>query len=612
MKAPNGWISHDLLIWNELDRRGFVTAGFTLDMPDLRHASEHALDGFYESVRQFLRTLEESTRAQIRWSVDSNYRDTLIAYKTVTDECCEPDSWAAIARNERFNRYWRAMQAGQLRREKLVLFLSKRIAVNPPAAASRDTLSAHYQRILTQYREAFDQHGRIIASLFEPHGGSVRSMSNDDLFRYYAIFFNPSYLRRDNYDPIGQFREEETIHQNCWHQGVQAGKAFGFFSDGFYHNMVILKRRPQRTRRGIFWALTSLPFLDYAITVSLYPQNIRREINKAEKSLERVRGDYLAERKHSLLTSKEVKEQRIKELAQGDAVPFLYDFVVHVWDGTEDGLISKTRQIEAAFGQMEDAQCWTSNVSSAATTKNIWYQSWPGWLWGAYTHHADSGLDEWLADVIPFSSTFTGHLDEAEALYDGSNRNLIGVRNFLSGTPQLAVLLGMTRAGKSAFMCDLLSQTDPYYDFTLIVEEGLSHGVWTQAQGATPIVIQPDGDLTLNYFDTQGAPLTNLQITTAAALAAKMAGHPADEDKRSLRFAQISQYVEQLYTDRFEEWIAEDASRLDTVARHAMAALDGQGRASAALRDIQSRLEGNALLLLFDRRGLRQPEPQAP
>ena len=78
-----------------------------------------------------------------------------------------------------------------------------------------------------------------------------------------------------------------------------------------------------------------LPFLDYAITVNLYPQNIRREINKAEKSLERVRGDYLAERKHSLLTSKQVKEQRIKELAQGDVVPLLYDFVVHVWDATE-------------------------------------------------------------------------------------------------------------------------------------------------------------------------------------------------------------------------------------------------------------------------------------
>ena len=155
--------------------------------------------------------------------------------------------------------------------------------------------------------------------------------------------------------------------------------------------------------------------------------------------------------------------------------------------------------------------------------------------------------------------------------YDGSNHNLIGVRNFLSGTPQLAVLLGMTRGGKSAFMRDLLSQTDPYYDFTLIVEEGLSYGIWTQAQGGTPIVIQPDGDMTLNYLDTQGGPLTKLQITTAAALVAKMAGHPADEDRRSLRLAQITQYVEQLYTDRFEEWISEDASRLDIAARHAMA-----------------------------------------
>src|SRR6478752_5030054 len=161
-----------------------------------------------------------------------------------------------------------------------------------------------------------------------------------------------------------------------------------------------------------------------------------------------------------------------------------------------------------------------------------------------------------------------------EALYDGSNHNLIGVRNFLSGTPQLAVLLGMTRAGKPAFVCDLLSQTDPYYDFTLIVEEGLSYGIWTQAQGSTPIIIQPDGDLTINYLDTHGGPLTNLQITTAAALVLKMMGPPADEDRRNLRLAQITQYIEQLYTDRFNEWISEDASRLDMVARYAMAAFE--------------------------------------
>jgi type IV secretion system protein TrbE len=571
MKAPNGWISHDLYIWNELDRRGFVSKGFVLEIPDLRHGSERALDSFYQSVRQFLHTFEESTRAQLRWSADSDYREELLAYKRITDDQCKPDSWAAITRNERFSRYWQAMHSGRLRRERLVLFLSKRITTDPPPSANKQFIADCYRRILHQFNEAFEQHRRVIASLLESHGCRVTAMATEDLFRYYATFLNPSYLKRENYDPIRQFKPEETIHQNCWHQGVQGGRNFGFFADGYFHNLVILKRRPQRTRRGLFWALTSLPFLDYAITVNLYPLNVRREIDRTEKSLERVRGDYLAEGKHSLLTAKDVKEQRIRQLAQGDVVPFKYDFVVHVWDASEHGLISKTRQIEAAFSQMEDAQCWTSNISSAATTKNIWFQTWPGWLWGTYDHHADHGLDEWLADLLPLSSTFTGHLEGAEALYDGSNHNVIGVRNFLSGTPQLAVLLGMTRAGKSAFMCDLLSQTDPYYDFTLIVEEGLSYGIWTQAQGSTPTVIHPDGDMTLNYLDTQAAPLTNLQITTAAALVAKMAGYPADEDRRSLRLAQITQYVEQLYADRFEEWISEDASRLDLVARQAMA-----------------------------------------
>jgi hypothetical protein len=28
-------------------------------------------------------------------------------------------------------------------------------------------------------------------------------------------------------------------------------------------------------------------------------------------------------------------------------------------------------------------------------------------------------MDEWLADILPLSSSFAGHLDGAEALYDG-------------------------------------------------------------------------------------------------------------------------------------------------------------------------------------------------
>jgi hypothetical protein len=197
-----------------------VAKGFVLEVPDLRHAGDRALNSFYDSVRQFLPTLEESTRAQFR-DVDGG---------------------------------------------------------------SIPLLRDLPQPILPQARKLH---------------------------------------------PIGQFREDESVQQNCWHQGVQ-GRNFGVFADGFYHNLIILKRRPQRTRRGIFWALTSLPFRDYTITVNLYPQNVRTEIDGTEKSLERVRGDYRAEGKHSLLTSKEVKEQRINELARGDvtAMKFLHSILL--------------------------------------------------------------------------------------------------------------------------------------------------------------------------------------------------------------------------------------------------------------------------------------------
>ena len=109
--------------------------------------------------------------------MDSDYRENLLSYKRITDERCEPDSWAAITRNERFNRYSRAMHSGRLRCEKLALFLSKRITTNPPASADKQLLADQYRRVLHQFNEAFEQHRRVIASLFESHGCEVTAIS---------------------------------------------------------------------------------------------------------------------------------------------------------------------------------------------------------------------------------------------------------------------------------------------------------------------------------------------------------------------------------------------------------------------------------------------------
>src|SRR5271166_6006952 len=74
----------------------------------------------------------------------------------------------------------------------------------------------------------------------------------------------------------------------------------------------------------------------------------------------------------------------------------------------------------------------------------------------------------------PTNATFTGHLEGAEAIYNGARGNLVGIKTRLGNTPQHGVLFGMTGAGKSVIVADLLAQIGHRFGFRLIVEEGLS------------------------------------------------------------------------------------------------------------------------------------------
>ena len=224
---------------------------------------------------------------------------------------------------------------------------------------------------------------------------------------------------------------------------------------------------------------------------------------------------------------------------------------------------------------MNSAQYFESNLPS--TSKNLFFQTWPGWTWGRYEHRKLYSEHRYLADMLPVTSTFTGHLKTAEAIYDGPANNLVGVETFSGGggsaSPQHAVLLGMSGAGKSVTVCDLLSQTEGYFAYTVIIEEGLSYGIYTQTveEGACPIIIHPDGDLTINYLDTKGLPLTPDHLSASTALVARMIGTSAEEDKQMLRQAQIAKYLNLLYEDAFQDWQKKRHDQLLDIARHALA-----------------------------------------
>jgi hypothetical protein len=131
----------------------------------------------------------------------------------------------------------------------------------------------------------------------------------------------------------------------------------------------------------------------------------------------------------------------------------------------------------------------------------------------------------------------------------------------------------MSGAGKSVAVCDLLTQTEGYFAYTVIIEEGLSYGIYTQTvdPNAKPIIIQPDGNITINYLDTKSLPLTPDHLASATALVARMAGISQHEDKQMLRQAQIAKYVNLLYEDTFQDWSRKHPEKLLPIARHAFA-----------------------------------------
>jgi len=89
--------------------------------------------------------------------------------------------------------------------------------------------------------------------------------------------------------------------------------------------------------------------------------------------------------------------------------------------------------------------------------------------------------------------------------------------------------------------------------------------------GERPIILQPDGDLTINYLDTRKLPLNQLQIATAVALVSRMIGEASDEETQQIRQAMLAQYINQLYTDAFDDWSKKHRDMLPAIQRMACA-----------------------------------------
>jgi type IV secretion system protein TrbE len=152
-------------------------------------------------------------------------------------------------------------------------------------------------------------------------------------------------------------------------------------------------------------------------------------------------------------------------------------------------------------------------------------------------------------------------------------------------SPQHAVLLGMSGAGKSVTICDLLSQTEGYFAYTVIIEEGLSYGIYTQTVDRRQAHHHSAGRRHHHQLPRHEG--------TAADAGPSCVGHRAGgphggfsqhEDKQMLRQAQIAKYINLLYED-VSRIGAQKRFAMLAMARHALRAVPLSQGKNAARRD---------------------------
>ncbi len=555
-RPPDGWFESDLLWFDSsLTPATILARGAAIELPHLKSADQGTRDAYYEALGGLFCQLGETEAVQFQWRVDADYHAELEAYRRQTT-AKKADGWCRAVRDERYARYREFQATGRLRRERLEIYLTRRCASVPKGGFKTADQADRY---VAQTAKNFSDRLRNL----EGHlpGANLRPYGDREHFAAWRAFCQPS-LRLLGEDRFAGFDPRGTILENTWPGGGittrdPEGNVF-FRMDGQFHTLLVLRRWPMETHLGIIWTLTSALAGNYCYTLNCYPLNAQSEVEKTERELRKLKGNRAYEDKESLDTVIFRKRGKVAALQGGFARPYSVLPVVRVWGPTVETCLEYVQAVKEAITAMGGAQSML--VDDEVQAKCLFYETLPGWTGGRYRDwdlFALAGRDPsvcFLQDVVPLSSSCTGHLEAGEAIYDGEESTLFGIRTFANGVPQHAIMTGTTRVGKSSQTIDLLSQTDCFFAFRGIVEEGLSYGTFVQLVGGESIVLHPDGDLTINYLDTQGLPLTKTQLAAATGLLAVMAGRAQDPEVNIARGAIYAEYVEQMFTDTWNDY----------------------------------------------------------
>ena len=573
MQLPNGYIvqtanpDDSFFVYGELNENGFIAKGYRIGVPYLGNAGNALLNDLFVRLAGWLASQTLDKRIQIRYTRDADYHDILDSYREQTEQNVQ-DVWTRHTRETICNGCKADLEARRLRREYVYVFFARKIK---PFMKSGFLPESYADRVRfeKEVATAFDSD---LTDLRQFLNLPISPLDHIGLYREYYRGLNKSALEL-NIDYEQTFHPDLAEAVACDFAGHFADDpgCASFRSDGYFHNIFVLHDFPQSDLVPFYGnRMLANEIQNLTIVVNLEHLNTEKVIEQKQKHWKRVRADLLEEESEVAATAGlDELTEHIYRLGKGEDSPFRVEYVIHTWNRSLEQLQSDSIILKQAATAMFTS---LDGFELGLQAMHNFLKTLPGYL---YYKRQDAALDcmhRPLAAMLPFASSFVGKGKDGNILFHGDHGNLMTFNFFENGTPQHTLCLGQTGSGKSVNFAAILSQS--YYDFEkiVIIEEGGSYFNLTQIYGdeAQYIVIDPSANLTLNYFDTGGLPLTPGQIEFATTFLTAMAGESVDLEKIQDRAAIIAPYVAAVYTDAFQEWRRRHRSKLEKAARVAL------------------------------------------
>ncbi|MBO4631195.1 MAG: TraC family protein, partial [Lentisphaeria bacterium] len=553
-RLPDGMLFEHFVLWNGF-QNGIWACGMELDVPSMNYAKNATRNTFLSRIRAMLHGFaQDNIRIQIYWSVSSNYTAELYQYRKDT-ESLPPDSPCRKYRELRHDQYKQMANSRRLRRERVIIFVSRLLSENEKiswnhSAEGYDDLT---EKIIAGLETAADRMFTGLKAMLHPCGIGCRELDNKEILNILKTHFNPSQalapmLFQTELVPDASIREQ--VIRSDISQTNENGAAF--IMDGMFYNVLVLKEPlPPQMFEGYINHLTKLTeILDYELVVNVIPEDTLKVKKEIEKNYQLVKAQ-AAQPKAALELDFAVQDnvEQMGEIRSGRKSPLKAEYFIYIHGINAEEIVTKTTSIKAALSRMNMGFYQLNNSMSAI---NAFFQGTPGWLFGGRNKHNFRVMDEQLAPLLPISSTYTGLLNGAEAIYNGEQNNLVGLKQFAKAIredsdPQHALLFGKTGSGKSVLTADLIMQTHGFYSYTVIIDYGLSYKALAEKLGTSPIYLGPSSNVTINYFDTRKLPLTGEHLSLVSTVLRVMSDGLASD-------GMISRYLKPFYISRAKRW----------------------------------------------------------